>query len=174
MRNHPVVFTSLAAVSLLIITLGVFQGIRIWRERTESLEATKQQRLDLERELIRLNGTPTQSAIASTLVLAPVALRNVNDAATLPIPLPAEIIEVRLILSGNIYASYIVEFSKIGATEKFTVENLHAQSMTGGQVVVVRLPSRMLNRGDYRLSLIGLADDRKRAGAGEYQFHVGS
>lgn len=172
-RNHPVVFTSLVAALLLLIAFAVFQGVRLWRESSERIAAAKQ-KLEIERELTQLSNTPAQAVSASTfpLALAPVALRDANEASTLSLPVAAEIVELRLILGREVHAGYRVELSRIGGEETYRIEALHAQTTANGQAVVVRVPSRLLSRGDYKLSLIGIANHGNRTDAGEYLFQV--
>lgn len=172
-RNHPVVFTSIVAALLLLIAFAVFQGIGLWRESSERIAAAKQ-KLEIERELRQLSNTPVQALSASTfpLALAPVALRDANEPSTLSLPVAAEIVELRLILGRDVHPGYRVELSRIGGEETYRIEALHAQTTANGQAVVVRVPSRLLSRGDYKLSLIGIANDGKRTDAGEYLFQV--
>jgi hypothetical protein len=164
--NHTVVFTCLIAASLLIIGLAVSYIIQSHRETIR--------RSGIERELAQLNSTPNISASTFPVVLAPVTLRDTNESSTLPFPVPAEIVEVLLVIRQDVTSSYTAVLSKSGTDETFTVASLQVQSTANGQAVVVRLPSRLLDRGDYRVSLIGVANDGRRTVVGDYRFEVGS
>ncbi|HKU76914.1 MAG TPA: hypothetical protein VJR02_23590 [Pyrinomonadaceae bacterium] len=165
-RTRAVVFTCLVAASLLIIGLAVSQ---IFQNRRET------QRAGIERELAQLNSTPELTVSPFVVVLAPVSLRDTNDSATLAIPLTAEVVEIRLVIGGqNVNTNYAAELTRTGTAEIFNVDGLRAQSTANGQAVVVRFPSRLLNRGDYRLSLIRIANDGRKTVIGEYLFAVGS
>lgn len=164
--NRAIVFTCLVAGVLLIIGLAVSFIIQSRRDTT--------QRSEIERELVQLNGTPNINASTFPVVLAPVALRDSNDSSTLPIPLPAEFIEVRMIIRQDVTPSYTAELSKSGTAVTFTVTGLQAQSTANGQAVVLRLPSRLLSRGDYKVFLLGVANDGRRTVIGDYRFDVGS
>jgi hypothetical protein len=174
-RDHAVMFGCVAAALLLILGFGVFQSQRLWRE-TRQQDAAQQRKLQIERELTQLSSAAPQDLPASTLalVLAPVALRDPNAASTVSMPFSAEIIELRLILSGNPYSRYMVGLSRIGGTETYRVDGLNAQPAANGQAVVVRIPSRLLSPGDYKLGLIGIAPNGNKCDAGEYVLHVGS
>jgi hypothetical protein len=174
-RNRALVFTCVAAALLSIIAFGVFQGVRLWRESRLQIEA-RQQKLQIERELTQLSNTPAQdlNTLTFALALAPVALRNANDASTLSLPVASEILELRLILSGDTYPRYLVGLNRIGGAETYRIQGLNAQQTANGQAVVVRIPARLLNPGDYKLSLIGIAADGTETRGGEYVFHAGS
>jgi hypothetical protein len=168
-KKNAVVFTSIAAVMLLIIGFGAWQGIRFWRESNETARRIS----EIERELSKLNSSPVEAS-TYPLVLAPVSTRDANYASTLSMPFSAQIVELRLIVTGTIQLHYTAELSKIGTTERYRVDGLHAQATENGQAVAVRIPSRLLTRGDYRLSLQGTADDGRKKSAGEYNFQVRS
>lgn len=172
-RNNPVVFTSLAAILLVVIAAVILQGIWSWRENKQRLEATRQRSI-IEHELAQLNSIPHEAASTISLVLAPVTTREAIDTSTLSIPLPAEIVEVRLILTGTTYPRYAVELGSSGTIERFRINELHSHYTANGLAVIVRLPSRLLGRGDYNLSLVGVSDDGNQAKAGEYHFQVSS
>jgi hypothetical protein len=163
-KKNAVVFTSIAAAVLLIMGFGAWQGVRFWRESNE-----KTRQIEIGHELSKLNNSTVEASTYS-LALAPVSTRDASDASTLSLPLSAQIIELRLILTGSIHSHYTVELSKIGTTEKYHIDELHAQSTENGQAVVVRIPSRLLTRGDYRLSLKATAETY----VSEYNFHVRS
>lgn len=174
-RNHPVVFTSVVVASLLLILLGVFQGIRLWRENAQYIEA-RQRKLEIEQELARLSNTPANQLTTPTfpLALVPGALRDANNASTLSMPFTSEIIELRLILTGNVYPRYAVELNRVGGEETYRIDGLNGQQTGSGMAVVVRIPSRLLSRGDYKLSLIGIAPNGNKTKIGEYVFAVDS
>lgn len=172
-RNNPVVFTSLAVILLVVIAAVILQGIWSWRENKQRLEATRQRSI-IEHELAQLNSTQNVTASTIPLVLVPVTTRDAKEASTLSIPLPAEIVEAQLILTGTTYSRYTVELSRSGTVERFKINELHSQYTANGLAVIVRLPSRLLGRGDYNLSLVGVSDDGNQAKAGEYHFQVGS
>lgn len=160
-KNRPVVFTSIAVAMLLIIGLGTWQGARFWQERK------------IESELSRLNSS-TVEASTFPLALAPLSTRNLNDASTLSMPFSAQIIELRLILTGTIQLHYTVELSKLGTNDKYRIDGLQARATENGQAVVVKIPSHLLTPGAYRLSLQWTADDGRKTDVGEYNFQVHS
>jgi hypothetical protein len=170
--SHPVWFTSITALLLLILAIGVFEAIR---SRRESIEAD-QRKLDIERELTQLSNSRAQDLTASmfALALAPVALRDGEDLPALSMPFAAEIIELRLLLGGDSYLRYTVELSSSGGAVTFTLAGLSPQSTSDGEAVVVRIPSRFLGRGDYKLSLIGISNHGRGSYTGEYLFSVRS
>ena len=154
LRNRPALFAVVGVALFLLVTLGVSQIIRERKESNEQIEATKRDQ-QLERELAQLNSTPSPNLNTLSLALLPVTLRDASEASTLRLPLTAQVIEVRLILAGSSYSSYSVELTRMESPEKYNINELREQSTTNGEAVVVRIPSRMLERGDYKLSLFG-------------------
>lgn len=171
--RNPWVFLPLAAVLLIVVALGVSNGIRVWRENNQRLEAEKQ-RLEVERELAQLNSpsNPDLHTSIFSVALPPVTVRGANGSARVSTAASVEIIEFQLILGASAYSSYTAELTKTGASERFTIPNLHAQSTSSGQAVAVRIPARLLTRGDYKLALVGVTDDGKMVDAGEYHFQM--
>jgi hypothetical protein len=163
-HNRAVVFTCLLAASLLIIGLAISQIIRTRRET---------QRANIESELAQLNRTPDATVSSFVVVLAPVTLRDTNDNSSVAIPSTAEIVQIRLVIGQNFSPTFNVELTRAG-TETFNVAGLRAQSTVNGEAVVVKFPSRLLSRGYYKLSLIGVANDGRRTVVSEYRFEVGS
>lgn len=168
-RSYPVIFAALAVVFVLVISLGIFEGVQLWRESSNRAAAAKQ-RSEIEHELAQVNSGTIQVP-TFRLTLSPLNLRDAYETATVPMPFSAEIIEVRLILAGDVQLRYAAEISKIGTAERYSVAGLVPQPTENGRVVVIRIPSRLLTHGDYRISLHGAA---KTTDAGQYQFQVGS
>lgn len=70
------------------------------------------------------------------------------------------------------YMDYGVVLRKAEGDEILTLTKLRARSIASGKRLVLNLPSRLLNRGEYVLSLTGATASGSREGIEDYTFSV--
>ncbi|HEV7904647.1 MAG TPA: hypothetical protein VGO96_12460 [Pyrinomonadaceae bacterium] len=172
--RKPLVILSLAAVLLIALGLGAWKIVGIRREN-ERREQAQTRRAAIEQELAQLNvrpgGTPSDARIFST-DLSPVVVRSSANSGMISPPAQTTVVELRLVLIGEEYQNYRASLQKFDSTDQFTIPGLRAESATGGKVVPVKIPARLLTRGIYQLRLRGDNGTGEPVEVGEYQFQL--
>lgn len=163
----------LAAMLLLAVGFGVMKLVEL-RRLSEQEAREQSRRLTIENELARLNDATLSGqgeATGFSLVLPPVFVRDLKAAPRVP-PSAASVVELRLLLVRNDYEVYRVSLQKLGDPTQFTIPNLRAQNTSSGKAVHLKIPMRLLTRGDYQLSLKGVNAKGQIEEIGEYNFQV--
>jgi hypothetical protein len=71
------------------------------------------------------------------------------------------------------YPSYRAVLHQVGKAEQFTISNLHLETSAGSSSVRLRLPTHLLIRGLYQVTLSGIAGNGDPDQSEEYSFTVG-
>lgn len=171
--RRPYVSIPLAAILLLAVGFGVLKLVEL-RRLSEQEAREQSRRVAVEGELARLNdatlSSPAEATIFS-LVLPPVFVRDLKAAPRVS-PSAAAVVELRLLLVRSDYEAYRVVLQKLGDSTQFTIPNLRAQTTNSGQAVNLKIPIRLLTRGDYQLRLNGVNAEGQMEEIGEYNFQV--
>lgn len=174
--RNPLISVPLAAALLLVIGLSVMKLIE-FRRASDLLAQEKNRISAIERELAQLNQQsveppPSQGVRAFSVILSPVFVRDVDAAARFSPPPDAASVELRLLLARGEYQNYRAVLQKVGTANRFAISNLRAVDTGGDKAVLVKLPTHLLTRGDYHLTLSGDNADGKAEEVGEYNFQI--
>lgn len=165
-RRNLLVYASAAAAILVVLTVGVFWYADYRREQAR--------RLTVERELAELNDPSRRSELPSdqvlSVVLSPVSARSTGSSIT---PRATDgILELLLLPEIAKAETYSVLIQRAGSDDEFAVPNLRLEDLPAGKAIRVRIPTRLLNRGLYRLRLNGVTPDGREVEINEYSFEV--
>jgi hypothetical protein len=165
-RRNPLVYASIAAAILVVLTVGMFWYADYRREQAR--------RLTIERELAELNDPSRRSELPSgqvlSVVLSPVSARSTGSSIT-PRATDA-ILELSLLPEIAKAETYAVLIQRVGSDDKFAVRNLRLEDLPAGKAIRVRIHTRLLNRGLYRLQLTGVTPDGRVVETNEYSFEL--
>jgi len=130
----------------------------------------------IEQELTELNGPSSRRDNPNkvfSLVLPSVSLRSINSPAEVRPQAVYSIVELHLLWPHQAESgSYVAVLGRVGGSEKFTVENLQAETNPAGKVVRLRFRTHSLTPGLYRVSLNAMASGSSGP-TEEYQFVIG-
>lgn len=147
--RNPLVYAPMAVLVVVAITAGA-----IWYAQYRSTIAREHRRQEVERELARLNGSAEPNLPAdqiSTLIVAPFSPRSVVASSASSLHRP--VLELWLIPSSRQSGRYDASLQKVGSDEKFQIPNLELRDRGGDKAVRLRIPTRLLTPGAYRVQL---------------------
>ena len=161
----PVFGKAVIAFALVVTVIFAFFIVqRFWRpEQTPpSLTQDQSRRELIERELARLNNRESQSLHAgAATTLSPGLSRGEEsqrsvEFPTIMIPRATESAQLRLLLrpSANEYQNFQAVLMPVGGRETYKVDLKRVDS-AGGPALILTLPARALDDGDYRVQLSG-------------------
>lgn len=170
--RRPYVFVPLAAALLIALGFGVLKLVEL--KRQNELRAREQARREaVERELARLNDASAAGPAAPySVTLAPVFVRGLKAAPEVSPPAGADVVELRLVLVGGGYETYRAVLQKLDDPTPLTIPGLRAKDSSGQQTIHLKIPARLLTRGDYQVGLSGLGAGGRYEETGEYNFRV--
>lgn len=128
----------------------------------------------LEQELAQLNSPSSLREVPPQMVrleLSPVAVRSGEQPREIALRDGVAIVELVLPWTKERYSKYRAQLSRVGENDGFTIPDLQAGS-DSENVIRLRLPVRLLHRGDYTLELSGIASDGSLGSSEEYPFVV--
>lgn len=158
-----VAVTLLLAFSIFVLKSGWFR----------SPDEESDRRRAVESELAQLNDARAIGAQPTYSVpLAPVFVRDLKAAPRVSPPPGASAVELRLLLMGGEYDSYRAVIRRIDGPAGYNVANLHAAGVPGSRAIPLKVPARLLTRGDYQVTLSGVGAGDKVEEVGEYNFQV--
>jgi len=160
---------------LIAVLLGAFEVVKLRRLKNEQF-AAESRRLEIERELASLNREwraqpPSKSRVFSATLL-PIGTRGASTAAQLSPPPNTEVLELKLVITGESYRTYSAEIQKPAFAVDFTITDLTIEIVEGSKAVVLRLPKRFFDEGEFRILLRGMTSDNKMEDIGEYVFQT--
>jgi hypothetical protein len=130
------------------------------------------QRAALNAELTLLNRRPANAA-PYAVKLTPVLNRSPGQSQKVLVPKGADIVELQAHLLRQEHNSYQASLRVVdGESELFTVDGLPVEGTTDGQVVKLKVPSRLLTPADYVLSVRVLTADGRYEDVADYFFRV--
>jgi hypothetical protein len=162
MRLKPVFMIPIAAVTVLAIVFAVIALKSRWEQRNEYLA--------MQQEFLRLNAPSTRPDLSSYVALSPGTVRSAEAENELTVPANVESVALGLIWTqGEHFSSYQATIRRLDKDKSFTIPNLQLDS---GNVIRLRLPTRYLTRGLYRIEVSGTGADSTIGPSEEYQFQV--
>ena len=162
-----VVYMPIAAVILVAVTIGIVLYLK-YRGSVEH-EAQIQA---IERELAQVNAPEEQNMPAdqvSTLIVPPFSPRSVVASSSSGFKGP--MLELRLLPTNRQTETYNAVLQKIGSEDKYRIPNLRAHDRDGERAVRLRIPTRLLSPGTYRVQLTGLTTSGP-ADTEEFNFEI--
>jgi hypothetical protein len=173
--GNPLVYLPIAAIVLVAILLGAFEVINVRRINNERF-AAESRRLEIERELARLNHesrkVPASNFRVFSATLLPIRTRGASAPAQFSPPPNPEVLELKLVVTGESYRTYSAEIQKPAFAAGFTITDLTIETVEGSKAVVLRLPYRLFSEGEFRILLRGLTSDDKMEDIGEYVLQI--
>jgi hypothetical protein len=175
--GNPLVYLPIAAIVLIAVLFGAFEVVNVRRSNNERF-AAESRRLEIDRELTRINREwrahpPSNSRVFFTTLL-PIGTRGTSDSEQLSPPPNTEVLELKLVLTGEVYRTYSAEIQEPALAARFTITDLTIETVEGHTAVVLRLPYRFFKEGEVRVLLRGMTNDDKMEDIGEYVFHIKS
>lgn len=175
-RKAAIAFTLVLAV--IVALLIVYRSLR--PEQMPGSLTQDQQRRDLvERELARLNdpaSRESQQRVAVATTLSP-GLSRGDETPTVEFPTVAlargtELAQLTLLLklSAQEYSNFQAALNRVGAPESYKVD-LKPVVLSGVPTLVLTLPVRALDDGDYRVQLSGLTADGRTEMLPEHYYY---
>lgn len=165
-RRSLLVYAPAAAAILVVFTIGVFWYADYRREQTR--------RLTVERELAKLNDPSRRPELPADqilgVVLSPVSVRSSGSSITLSAT--DAILELSLLPEIAKAETYTLFIQRAGSDEEFAVPNLRLENLPAGKAIRLRIPTRLLTRGLYRLRLNGVSPDGRVLETNDYSFEV--
>ena len=163
-------FVPLVATLMIALVVSIVWVVQQSNKRTQE----SNQRIAIERELADLNAPSSSRQVTPSIILPPVSLRSVQSQSEITPRNDSRVVELQLLWTQKErYASYRAVLRRVGKTESFTIPNLQVEDNVGGSAVRVRLPTHLLSRGLYQISLSGIAVDGSPGPGEEYTFTVG-
>jgi hypothetical protein len=164
-RRKLLIYAPIAAVLLIAVAVG-----SVWYAKYRRSEI---QRQAIERELAQLNAsleTIPPSDQIYTLILPPTSTADV--VTRIPATSAEPILELWLPSKMRLTERYNALLQKVGSRDQFQISNLHPQNRAGGKTVRLRISTRLLTPGIYRVRLNGLAADGSVVATDEYSFKI--
>ena len=164
----PMFVIPIAATVVIAIVIAL-----VWlNSRTEE----RNRQAALNQELARLNDPANLRESAPGLVsltLRPGSARGIEAQAELTKPSDSQTVELRLLWTQKEhYPGYRAIVRRVSSDESLTLPPLGADN--DGNMIRLRIPARLLNRGLYQVELTGIAADGFTSATEEYQFTVSS
>jgi hypothetical protein len=129
----------------------------------------------IERELAQLNTPASLREVPPQMFsmdLTPIAVRSVEGGKEFKKSTDDQIVELRLPRTQKErYPNYQAEVRRVSGAESFTIPNLPAEN-DGMSPIRLRLPARILSRGQYQVRLRGVSSDGTVSQLEEYQFTI--
>jgi len=172
--QRPAVVFSLAIVLLIGGLCGSWIIIQTRRAQNQPSRA-QSQHAAVEGELAELNSPQNRNpeTVSPFVVsLTPGLARGSGEIRKVALPTAASLVQFRLDTPSDEYRSYQAILQKDEDTETFTIKDLTAEEAGGSKIVILRVPARLLTRGDYSLRLSGLTPAGKSEETGKYLFRV--
>ena len=152
------------------IVIGIVFTI-VWLNRRNET----QKHLAIEQELARLNSPESLREVPQQMIsreLRPVAVRSVEPAIQITPGADVRFVELRLPwIHKERYSTYQARL-RFAGNNSYTIPNLQPPG-DGEYVIRLRLPAHILQRGNYRIELRGIAADGTTGITEEYGFVVG-
>ena len=161
-RRKPMLVMPIAATVIAIVIVG------FWLNQKMEL---RNRQLAIEKEIVRLNASPSNPEGIFSLTLRPITLRSAETQTELLMRPDIQIVELRLLWNlSESYPRYQAVLKRIGDTQSFIVPNLHAE--INGKAILLRLPPQILTVGTYQVELTSIMSGGQSGPTEEFQFSV--
>jgi hypothetical protein len=167
-RRKFLLYAPIAAMLVVAVTAGA-----IWYANYRRTVERERQRQAIENELAQLNGPNAQNPPAdqiSSLIVPAVAPRSVTASSSSTLQRP--ILELWLPPGPKQTERYSALLHRFGSDDKFEIPNLQLQDLSGNKAVRLRIFTRHLTRGTYRVQLNGLSPDGTVVETEEYSLEI--
>src|SRR5262245_32720715 len=167
-------------------TLQAVQEERLQRQAQDERASADELNLRLKREMdenaklkqglsrMKAQSSSQLQRLASeiSLVLAPSFARDqATGMKRLYLPPDVRIVKLNLSIKGETeYKSYQVKLLTVDGAERWSQGRLMPKNTGSGRAIVLNLPSRLLEEGDYELRLMGYAPDGTLEETGDYYY----
>ena len=143
-------------------------------DREKSERQRLEQELATEREQQRQQGTAPSLGSIVSFIISPGGVRGEGQAANeLTLPKTAETVRLELKLKrSSADESYLVSLLTAEGKEIWSTNARHISSRESSRSLTVRLPARILSRGDYELDLKGQTNKHQFEEIDSYYFTV--
>ena len=197
----PIMGWSLAAALLLIVFVGSWSTLKIWRlqhqpmvpagreqdlqrqlaqlhERNDQsnreLQRQQNQRAALEQELAALKTSTSQHSSPSMIAFAltPGMVRDMEGMKKVAIPAGTMWVQLQLDLGADDYNRYDAVLQKAEGDEIWNQSTPKVKMKGNIEVVVLTLPAKLLPHGDYILKLSGMTTRGNLEDIDKYYFRV--
>lgn len=170
LRKRTLIPATAVAVALVVVSIGL---IALNSRRVQD----RQRRHSIERQLAQLNSPaelqnnpPGMLAV----VLSPGTSRSASTQPEVPAGSNTTIVELQLFWThAGEYDSHQAIIHWVSSGEKYTIPGLHLHKTARGPVIRLRLPSELLARGQYQITLSSVAKDGTPGPVEEYTFVAG-
>lgn len=167
LRREPMVFVPIAVAIALAVVLAI-----VWLNS----QREKKKHFAVEQELAFLNSPAGLREFPPQMVpleLRPITVRGVETPTEVNSRSENRVVELLLPwMPKERYPTYRAEVRPPGDGEPLMIPNLQAENDDGGYNIRIRLPSRLLSRGAYRIQVTGIAKDGSASQPEEYRFSV--
>jgi hypothetical protein len=148
--SNPIVSYSLAAAMLLIVGGVSWVVFNNWRRQA-----------------------PQQPGNVYVVTLTPGQTRDLgSDHTRIEVPGNAGVVQLQLEVPTDRYQSYRATLLRLDDGESVTINDLKFSDLESRRIVPLRLPARLLIRGDYVLKLSGLSSAGQNEDLASYSFRV--
>lgn len=163
LRLRPVFLIPIAAATMIAFVVG-----GIWL-------ISRMERSAIARELVQLNTPASLREAPAQMVsrdLSPVTVRGIEEQTEIKKSSDTQFVELRLPwIEKERYSMYSAEVRRLSGDESFTIRNLQGEG-DGRYVIRLRLPTRILTRGQYQVRLSGFDASGAVSQVEEYPFTV--
>jgi hypothetical protein len=140
---------------------------------TDQLRRERASRAAMEQELSTRRGTTTTEAAITSYTLQPGLLRGLGDETLrILIPRTLNLLQIQLDIGLDDYGTYRSSLHDVDGEEIWTQSKLEAETREGKVLVVIDLPSSLLQPGDYYIRLSGQTGDDELELVGSYHFRA--
>ena len=158
----PMLVMPIAATVIAIVIVG------FWLNQKMEL---RNRQLAIEKEIVRLNASPSNPEGIFSLTLRPITLRSAETQTELLMRPDIQIVELRLLWNlSESYPTYQAVLKRTGDTQSFIVPNLHAE--IDGKAILLRLPPQILTVGTYHVELTSIMSGGQSGPTEEFQFSI--
>lgn len=170
--RNPGFLIPVAAVLIIAFVVGLVWLMDIRNKRAQETN----RRAAIERELADLNAPSSVREVSPQtllLVLPSVSGRSVGSQTNLRARTDIRVVELQLLWTQKEqYPGYEAVLRRVGDSERLTIPNLHVEKTAWGNAVPLKLPTHILTRGLYQITLSGIGSSGAPGQAEEYSFTV--
>lgn len=182
-----------AALLLLVIAAGI--AVRVWRRKAEpnriqaetqppqgkqpepqaTLQAQQsagKQQLPKQSESPVMPTRTERAPQVATFVLPMTLTRSSGSATSFVLKSGIETVLLQAQISGGSYKTYQAELQSADGDHIQTFTGVKPQRRANGDLLLLNLPARLLNRSDYMLKVSGVNHDSRLEDAGLYSFRI--
>lgn len=174
-RNVRIIL-SLAAVAALFLVGYVVSEVMKRRTSNDKVIEAQKRRVILESELADLNhpatSSPRSNLAVLPLTLKPILVREAGEIRDVAVPGGPSLVALQLELPADSYPGYRASLQTNDDVELATVNDLKAMTLNNSKVVILKLPTWLVEPGDYQVRLRGVLTPGQQEDVGLYPFRI--